>query len=89
MNIPDSITIRGITYQVKFSKDLVEDGYLDIPNSIIRIRKGMSQEYTEHVFFHEVGHIIETFSGLDLSDAVVDSLGAMVREVVDQMKEHD
>jgi len=99
MKIPKSITIRGVPYDVGEHDDMpkafhkitgreIEDleGFAIYADCAIGLKKTLAPDYKEHVFFHEVAHLIDNFLDADLNEGGVDSLAAMMREIFSQLK---
>ena len=89
MKIPKSITIQGVKISVREYDKIpsnTNDGYADVSGCAIWLEAGLQDDYREHVFFHEVVHFMAAHVDADLSEAQVDGMAAMMREVFGQLK---
>ncbi|MDD3177137.1 MAG: hypothetical protein PHS28_05435 [Atopobiaceae bacterium] len=56
MDVPDSVTILGIRYDVTRPNCTRDDGSIDPHRQVIEVASGMSDERAGQTFLHEVIH---------------------------------
>lgn len=76
--IPKKIKSQGLTWSVRYSDDIDNLGQTDYDKQEIVIRKSLPQTLKEQVFFHELGHTINT----TIDHALMDSISAQYFQIL-------
>jgi hypothetical protein len=78
MLIPDTFISQGIWWTVRYSDDINNLGETDYDTKEIIIRESLPEEMRAFVFFHEIGHTLNT----TIDHALMDSLSAQYFQVL-------
>jgi len=88
MRIPTKFHLANRTFRVKWGEDEYmeahgADGLMKLDKGLVLLRQGMSTEYTEHVFYHELAHAILEILGYDEDsddERKVDQIGGILHQ---------
>jgi len=78
MRIPKQVLIGGRNIKIK-SANIEHLGDADYEKGVIRIKKGMTKEAREAVFFHEAFHMMNTTVGHKVLDSLAEQTYQMLR----------
>ena len=85
MKIPRSFMFAGIRWTVEETDAIAEMGHCSSEASVIRLRKGLSDQVKAATFCHELQHAIRYTLGKDEHDEVeVDSQGNLLHQFLEQ-----
>lgn len=82
MKIPDRFLSQGIWWTVRYSDDIENLGETDYDLKEIIIRASLPEDMKFFVFFHEIGHTINT----TIEHALLDSVSAQYFQVLTDNK---
>lgn len=76
--IPNRLISQGIWWTVRYSDDIEDLGQTDYDKQEIIIRESLSEDMREFVFFHELGHTLNT----TIEHALLDSISAQYFQIL-------
>lgn len=76
--IPNRFISQGIWWTVRYSDDIEDLGQTDYDKQEIIIRESLSEDMREFVFFHELGHTLNT----TIEHALLDSISAQYFQIL-------
>lgn len=82
MKIPKKIRSQGLIWTIRYNDDIEPLGYTDYDKQEIVIRKSITPEMKEAVFFHEIGHTVNT----TIDHAFLDSFTMQYFQVLKENK---
>lgn len=82
MRIPKKFISQGLWWTVRYTDDIDNNGETDYEKQEILIRQSLSQEMKEMVFFHEIGHTLNT----TIDHALMDSFTLQYFQVIKENK---
>jgi hypothetical protein len=82
MKIPRKFRSSGLSWTVRYTDDIDNLGETDHDKQEILIRKSLSPEMREAVFFHEIGHTLNT----TIDHPLLDSIAAQYWQVLKENK---
>jgi Zn-dependent peptidase ImmA (M78 family) len=78
MKIPHKIKSQGLWWKVRYNDDIEPLGLTDYDKQEIIIKKSLSPELKQAVFFHELGHTVNT----TMDHAFMDSLLMQIFQIL-------
>ena len=78
--IPNKFISQGVWWTVRYSDDLENLAETDYDKQEIIIRKSLSQTMKEFVFFHEIGHTLNTTIDHPLLDSITAQFYQVIKE---------
>ncbi len=76
--IPNRFISQGLWWTVRYSDDIEDLGQTDYDKQEIIIRESLSEDMREFVFFHELGHTLNT----TIEHALLDSISAQYFQIL-------
>lgn len=78
MTIPNVFKSQGLEWTVRYTDDIENLGETDYDKQEILIRESLSPQMKVFVFFHELGHTINT----TIDHALLDSISAQYFQIL-------
>lgn len=78
MKIPKKFKSQGLWWTVRYSNDIDNLGQTDYDKQEVVIRESIQGDLKELVFFHELGHTINT----TIDHALMDSISAQYFQII-------